>query len=46
MQELLEQSNFDKLKEGGILSGTITEIRQNEVVVDIGGKCEGLIPAQ
>uniref|UniRef100_UPI004049D019 30S ribosomal protein S1 n=1 Tax=Cephaloticoccus sp. TaxID=1985742 RepID=UPI004049D019 len=45
MQELLEQSSFDKLKEGGILSGTITEIRQNEVVVDIGGKSEGLIPA-
>ncbi|MFM1852388.1 MAG: hypothetical protein RIS54_2072 [Verrucomicrobiota bacterium] len=45
MQELLEQSSFDKLKEGAIVSGTITEIRQNEVVVDIGGKSEGLIPA-
>ncbi|KXU35007.1 30S ribosomal protein S1 [Cephaloticoccus primus] len=45
MQELLEQSSFDKLKEGSIVSGTITEIRQNEVVVDIGGKSEGLIPA-
>jgi len=45
MQDLLEQSSFDKLKEGAIVSGTITEIRQNEVVVDIGGKSEGLIPA-
>jgi len=45
MQDLLEQSSFDKLKEGSIISGTITEIRQNEVVVDIGGKSEGLIPA-
>jgi len=45
MQDLLEQSSFDKLKEGSIVSGTITEIRQNEVVVDIGGKSEGLIPA-
>jgi small subunit ribosomal protein S1 len=45
MQELLEQSSFDKLKEGAIVSGTITEIRQSEVVVDIGGKSEGLIPA-
>jgi len=45
MQELLEQSSFDQLKEDGIISGTITEIRQNEVVVDIGGKSEGLIPA-
>lgn len=45
MQELLEQSSFDQLKEDGIVTGTITEIRQNEVVIDIGGKSEGLIPA-
>jgi small subunit ribosomal protein S1 len=38
MQELLAQSSFDKLKEGAIVPGTITEVRQNEVVVDIGGK--------
>ena len=45
MQDLLAESSFDKLKEGEIVPGTITEIRQNEVVVDIGGKSEGLIPA-
>src|SRR3954453_16493849 len=45
MQELLAQSSFDKLKEGSIVPGTITEIRQNDVVVDIGGKSEGIIPA-
>ncbi|MBK8476844.1 MAG: 30S ribosomal protein S1 [Opitutaceae bacterium] len=45
MQELLANSSFDKLKEGAIVQGTITEIRQNEVVVDIGGKSEGTIPA-
>ena len=45
MQELLAQSSFDKLKEGTIVSGVITEIRANEVVVDIGGKAEGVIPA-
>ena len=45
MQELLANSAFDSLKEGAIVPGTITEIRQNEVVVDIGGKSEGLIPA-
>ncbi len=45
MQELLAQSSFDKLKEGAIVPGTITEVRQNEVVVDIGGKSEGVIPA-
>ena len=45
MQDLLAQSSFDKLIEGAMVPGTITEIRQNEVVVDIGGKAEGVIPA-
>jgi small subunit ribosomal protein S1 len=45
MQDLLAQSSFDKLKEGTIVSGVITEIRANEVVVDIGGKAEGVISA-
>ncbi|MDD2764893.1 MAG: 30S ribosomal protein S1 [Opitutaceae bacterium] len=45
MQELLAQSTFDTLKEGAIVPGVITEIRQNEVVVDIGGKAEGVVPA-
>ena len=45
MQDLLAQSSFDKLKEGSIVSGVITEIRANEVVVDIGGKAEGVISA-
>ena len=45
MEELLAQTTFDKLKEGSIIKGTVTEIRQVEVVVDIGGKSEGLISA-
>jgi small subunit ribosomal protein S1 len=45
MQELLANSSFSRLKEGAIVPGTITEIRQNEVVIDIGGKSEGVIPA-
>jgi len=45
MEELLAQTTFDKLKEGSIIKGTITEIRQTEVVVDIGGKSEGIISA-
>jgi small subunit ribosomal protein S1 len=45
MEELLAQSSFGLLKEGSIVSGTITEVRQNEVVVDIGGKSEGVVPA-
>jgi len=44
MEELLAGSELDRLKEGAIVSGTITEIRQNEVVVDVGGKSEGSIP--
>ena len=45
MEELLAQSSFDLLKAGAIVEGIITEIRQNEVVVDIGGKSEGIVPA-
>lgn len=45
MEELLAQTTFDKLREGSIIKGTVTEIRQIEVVVDIGGKSEGLISA-
>ena len=44
MQELLEQSSFDKLKQGAIVPGVITEIRQHEVVVDIGGTMPELVP--
>jgi len=43
MEELLGESSFENLKEGSIIEGTIIEIRQNEVVVDIGAKSEGTI---
>lgn len=45
MEELLQESKFDNLQEGSIIKGTIIEIRSNEIVVDIGGKAEGIIPA-
>lgn len=45
MNELLAESGINKLIEGSIVSGIVTEIRSNEVVVDIGGKSEGVIPA-
>ena len=45
MEELLAESQFDKIKEGAIIPGTITEIRDNEVVIDIGAKAEGTISA-
>ncbi len=45
MEELLAESNFSLNVEGDIVEGIITEIRQNEVIVDIGGKSEGVVPA-
>lgn len=45
MEELLQSSTLDNLVEGSIISGTIIEIRPTEVVIDIGGKSEGIINA-
>lgn len=45
MEELLAQSQFESLQEGQIIKGIINEIRENEVVLDIGGKAEGIVPA-
>ncbi len=45
MEELLRDSSFDTLEEGSIIKGTIIEIRPSEVIVDIGGKSEGVISA-
>ncbi len=45
MEELLAQSEFATLTPGEIIKGAITEIRPHEVIVDIGGKSEGRIPA-
>lgn len=44
MEELLANSSFAELKQGSIVKGKVIEIRQNEVVVDIGGKSEGVVP--
>lgn len=43
MEELLAGSQVDNLKEGTIIKGVITEIRPTEVVIDIGGKSEGIV---
>ena len=45
MEELLQSSAVDNLIEGSIIKGTIIEIRPTEVVVDIGGKSEGIVNA-
>jgi small subunit ribosomal protein S1 len=44
MQELIAKSLRD-FKEGSIVKGRILEIRPREVLVDIGYKSEGIIPA-
>jgi small subunit ribosomal protein S1 len=46
MKELLaKSSSFRDFKEGSIVKGTVLEIRPREVLVDIGYKSEGAIPA-
>ena len=45
MEELLQESSVETLEEGSIIKGTIIEIRPAEVVVDIGGKSEGIVHA-
>ncbi|MDR3143637.1 MAG: 30S ribosomal protein S1 [Puniceicoccales bacterium] len=45
MRELLSQHPIKTLKPRSIVPGTVTEIRDNVVKVDIGLKAEGLIPA-
>ena len=44
MQDLLAQS-YREFKEGSIVKGRVLEIRPREVLVDIGYKSEGVIPA-
>jgi small subunit ribosomal protein S1 len=46
MKELLSQCPIRALKPGTIIQGTVMEIRDNYVKVDIGLKAEGLIPIQ
>ncbi len=45
MDQLLAEFPLAQLKTGEIVEGTITEIRPNEIIVDVGGKAEGIIPA-
>ncbi len=43
--EKMYDETLKDFKEGSIVSGTVLEIRGNEVLVDIGYKSEGVIPA-
>ncbi len=44
MEEALKQSNL-RFAAGEIVKGTVIEVRPKEVLVDIGYKSEGVIPA-
>ncbi|MFQ6723441.1 MAG: 30S ribosomal protein S1 [Opitutales bacterium] len=46
MDSLLNADLLKRLKPNTIVMGTISEIRSNEVAVDIGAKAEGIIPAE
>ena len=45
MEELLASHPMADLKEGSVVKGIVSEIRDNEVIVDIGGKSEATIPS-
>jgi small subunit ribosomal protein S1 len=45
MEEALRQSGKSLVAQGEIVKGTIIEVRPKEVLVDIGYKSEGVIPA-
>ncbi|MDR0647434.1 MAG: 30S ribosomal protein S1 [Puniceicoccales bacterium] len=45
MDSLLDANSLKCLKQNSIVTGTIFEIRPNEVAVNIGAKTEGIIPA-
>jgi small subunit ribosomal protein S1 len=45
MEEALKQSGKSLVAQGEIVKGTIIEVRSKEVLVDIGYKSEGVIPA-
>src|SRR6202789_2914372 len=45
MEEALKQSGRALVTQGEIVKGTIIEVRSKEVLVDIGYKSEGIVPA-
>ena len=43
MEELME-SSLQNLREGEVVRGTVVAVNADEVLVDIGYKCEGSVP--
>ena len=45
MAELLERYLCDhKLERGQMVSGVVVRASRNEVILDVGAKCEGIVP--
>ncbi|MCJ7739494.1 MAG: S1 RNA-binding domain-containing protein [Anaerolineae bacterium] len=45
--EMLEQYlTCERLRRGQIVSGTVVKVSSNDVIVDVGAKCEGVVPAE
>src|SRR5262245_26600169 len=43
-ERLLDSYTQSALQEGAMLKGRVLQVTDNEVIVDVGYKCEGLIP--
>ena len=35
-----------QIQQGDVINGTVVQVRDDEVLIDIGGKSEGIIPRQ
>jgi len=48
MAEMLEQylASFGSLKCGQIVSGKVVRVSPTEIIVDVGAKCEGIVPEE
>ena len=45
MAEMLEEYlSCQRLERGSIIPGTVVRIGSNEIIVDVGAKCEGIVP--
>lgn len=44
MQELLDQENLTSVKRGSIVEGSVILVSEDEVMVDIGSKSDGIVP--
>ena len=44
LAEMLERYSSQRLKRGQIVPGIVVRVGDNDVIVDVGAKCEGIVP--